>query len=75
MSEGVVTFFKYTHLGFYKVGVDYHEPLSMNAMLSSLHSWFQNRISLADTLLWNDETPGYGNRKKVYLKSIEKNED
>lgn len=75
MSVGVVTFFKYTQLGFYRHGNnDYHEPLAMEVMLSSLHEWFQDRISLEDTLLWDDETPGYSHCKKVYLKSIEKDE-
>lgn len=73
MSTGVVTFFKYTKLGFYRVGDEsYCEPLDMNDMLESLYDWFQDRISLEDTLLWDDETPGYANRKKVYLKSIER---
>ncbi|WP_109706526.1 hypothetical protein [Pantoea ananatis] len=76
MSVGVVSFFKYTHLGFYRYGNDdYCEPLSMQILLSSLHEWFQDKISLEDTLLWDDETPGYSHRKKVYLKSIEKHEE
>lgn len=75
MSEGLVTFFKYKKLGFHKRGDEYHEPLDMDQMLGSLHSWFQTRTSLADTLLWDDETPGYSSRKKVYLKSIERNEE
>ncbi|EPW5499122.1 TPA: hypothetical protein ACGUM0_003944 [Vibrio vulnificus] len=76
MSTGLVTFFKYTQLGFYRYGNDdYHEPLAMDDMLSSLHDWFQDRISLEDTLLWDDETPGYSHRKKVYLKAIEKDEE
>ncbi|MEI9598031.1 hypothetical protein V5030_02085 [Moellerella wisconsensis] len=75
MSIGAVTFFEYTNLGFYQYGGDYNEPLDMDVMLKSLHSWYQNRISLEDTLLWDDCTPGYSKRKKVYLKSIEKNED
>lgn len=76
MSTGIVTFFKYTQLGFYRYGNDdYHEPLLMDDMLSSLHDWFQDRISLEDTLLWDDETPGYSHRKKVYLKAIEKDEE
>lgn len=75
MSVGVVTFFKYKQLGFYRYGNDdYHEPLAMDDMLDSLYEWFQDRISLEDTLLWDDETPGYSHRKKVYLKSIEKDE-
>lgn len=65
--------FKYTQLGFYRYGNDdYCEPLEMDTLLSSLHVWFQDRISLEDTLLWDDETPGYSHRKKVYLKAIEK---
>lgn len=75
MSVGVVTFFKYTECGFYRVGSDYNEPLEMNEMLESLLEWYQDRISLEDTLLWDDETPGYSLRKKVYLKSIEKDEE
>src|SRR5688572_30278865 len=63
MSIGIVTFFKYTQLGFYRYGNDdYCEPLEMNALLGSLHEWFQDRISLEDTLLWDDETPGYSHR-------------
>lgn len=64
MSEGLVTFFKYKSLGFARRGDDYFEPLSMDVMLDSLHKWFQDRISLEDTLLWDDQTVGYGNRKK-----------
>ncbi|EBK8976437.1 hypothetical protein DWE93_26600 [Salmonella enterica] len=76
MSVGIVTFFKYTQLGFYRYGNDdYCEPLEMDTLLSSLHVWFQDRISLEDTLLWDDETPGYSHRKKVYLKAIEKDEE
>ncbi|WP_345862857.1 hypothetical protein [Shewanella algae] len=76
MSTGLVTFFKYTQLGFYRFGdEDYHEPLPMDDMLSSLYNWFQDRISLEDTLLWDDETPGYSRRKKVYLKAIEKDDE
>ncbi|GCF91025.1 hypothetical protein [Shewanella sp. M-Br] len=76
MSAGLVTFFKYTELGFYRYGNDgYNEPLAMNDMLSSLHDWFQDRISLEDTLLWDDETAGYSHRKKVYLKAIEKDDE
>ncbi|EDF9717394.1 hypothetical protein ACH11I_002364 [Salmonella enterica subsp. enterica] len=75
MSTGLVTFFKYTQLGFYRHGNDdYYEPLKMGDLLASLHGWFQERISLEDTLLWDDETPGYSNRKKVYLKAIEKDD-
>ncbi|GAB0969133.1 hypothetical protein EIZ89_19360 [Escherichia coli] len=76
MSVGIVTFHKHTQLGFYRYGHDdYCEPLEMDALLSSLHVWFQDRVSLEDTLLWDDETPGYSHRKKVYLKSIEKDEE
>lgn len=45
----------------------------MDVMLGSLEEWFNGRASLADTLLWDDETPGYQNRKKVYIKSVKKN--
>ncbi|MBU2932660.1 hypothetical protein ACPV5A_20560 [Vibrio chagasii] len=73
MSTGVVSFFKYKKLGFYRYREDdYCEDLSMVDMLESLHEWFQDRISLEDTLLWDDETPGYSHRKKVYLKAIER---
>ncbi|WP_429190277.1 hypothetical protein [Aeromonas veronii] len=75
MAEGLVTFFKYKRLGFYQRGTEYCEPLSMANMLSNLHSWFNTRTSLADTLLWDDETPGYQLRKKVYLKSIQHNNE
>ncbi|MDY0927779.1 hypothetical protein SOM41_15630 [Enterobacter sp. CFBP8995] len=75
MSEGLVTFFKYKKLGFHKRGDDYFEPLLMSEMLESLHAWFLSRTSLADTLLWDEETPGYTNRKKTYLKAIERNEE
>lgn len=74
MSEGLVTFFKYKSLGFARRGDDYFEPLSMDVMLDSLYKWFQDRVSLEDTLLWDDQTVGYGNRKKVYLKAIEHDE-
>ena len=76
MSTGIVTFFKHTQHGFYRYGRadEYQEPLAMDSLLSSLHEWFQNRISLEDTLLWDDETPGYSHRKKVYLKAIERDE-
>ncbi|HCP5956459.1 TPA: hypothetical protein POA47_004933, partial [Escherichia coli] len=74
MSEGLVTFFKYKQLGFHKRGDSYYEPLMMADMLESLHTWFSSRTSLADTLLWDDNTPGYSSRKKVYLKGIERNE-
>ncbi|GKW52221.1 hypothetical protein NCCP2140_12740 [Pseudoalteromonas sp. NCCP-2140] len=74
MSEGLVTFFKYKSMGFARRGDDYFEPLPMGLMLSSLREWFQERISLEDTLLWDDKTPGYSHRKKVYLKAIERDE-
>ncbi|UOE82178.1 hypothetical protein LTQ03_15725 [Vibrio splendidus] len=75
MSEGLVTFFKYSSLGFARRGDDYFEPLSMGEMLDSLYEWFQDRVSLEDTLLWDDQTAGYANRKKVYLKAMERNEE
>ncbi|PSU82881.1 hypothetical protein CTM93_12415 [Photobacterium phosphoreum] len=76
MSTGVVSFFKFTKLGFYRYREhDNCEPLEMREMLESLHEWFQDRISLEDTLLWDDETEGYSHRKKVYLKAIEHNPD
>lgn len=75
MSDGLVSFFKYKQLGFYKVKEKYHEDLDMTLMLDALMSWHKSRSSLADTLLWDCDTPGYGHRKKVYLKSIEKNEE
>ncbi|VXD06434.1 conserved hypothetical protein [Enterobacterales bacterium 8AC] len=75
MAIGIVTFFKYTHLGFYRYGDDkYCESLQMDTLLESLYVWFQDKISLEDTLLWDDDTPGYSHRKKVYLKAIEKDE-
>lgn len=75
MSEGLVTFFEYKQLGFYQRNEDYYEPLSLSDMLDNLHTWFSGRASLADTLLWDDQTPGYERRKKVYLKSIQHNPD
>lgn len=78
MAEGLVTFFKYEQLGFFKRnnnGEEYSEPLTMGAMLENLKEWYETRSSLTDTLLWNDETLGYQHRKKVYLKSIERNDD
>ncbi|MBB1328706.1 MULTISPECIES: hypothetical protein [Pseudoalteromonas] len=75
MSEGLVTFFKYNSLGFARRADDYFEPLSMDVMLNSLQKWFQDRISLEDTLLWDDQTVGYSNRKKVYLKALERDEE
>lgn len=71
MSDGLVTFFQHTQLGFYKYGnEEYHEPLATSELLESLFDWFQDRVSLEDTLLWDDDTPGYSHRKKVYLKEI-----
>jgi len=75
MSNGLVTFFEYEELGFYKRGSDYHEKLLMEDLLADLLKWYQQRVSLADTLLWDADTPGYTTRKKVYLKSIKKHED
>lgn len=75
MSHGLVTFFEYEQLGFYKRGDEYHEKLPMEDLLANLLTWYRQRDSLADTLLWDANTPGYGGRKKVYLKSIKKHED
>lgn len=76
MSVGLVTFFQYTQLGFYRYGHDeYHEPLALGELLSSLHNWFQERISLEDTLLWDEDTPGYSHRKKVYLREISRDDE
>lgn len=75
MSEGLITFFKYKKLGFFKYGDDYNEPLEMEDMLSSLHVWFLGRTSLSDTLLWDEDTSGYELRKKVFLKSVKKNDE
>lgn len=75
MSVGLVTFFQHTQLGFYRYGSDeYHEPLAIEVLLDDLHNWFQDRVSLEDTLLWDDDTPGFLNRKKVYLKEISRDE-
>lgn len=74
MSEGLVTFFEYQELGFFRYGQDYNEPLEMDKMLEDLAEWHQSRISLVDTLPWDSETKGYQNQKKVYLKSIEKDD-
>ena len=73
MAEGLVTFFKYEKLGFFKRGAEDGEPLGMTEMLEDLHEWHRSRSSLADTLPWDSETPGYQNRKKVYLKAIQHN--
>ncbi|WP_422463275.1 hypothetical protein [Endozoicomonas sp. ALB115] len=73
MAEGLVTFFKYERLGFFKRGSEEGESLDMTEMLDNLHAWHGTRTSLADTLPWDDETPGYQNRKKVYLKSVQHN--
>jgi hypothetical protein len=75
MAEGLVTFFKYKEFGFHRVGSDYSEPLDMAYVLDNLNTWYRTRTSLADTLLWDDETAGYSNRKKIYLKSIDRNEE
>ncbi|BCV31909.1 hypothetical protein I6M59_07165 [Shewanella algae] len=78
MAEGLVTFFKYEQFGFYKRSSgdeSYCEPLDMSCLLDELVEWHQSRANLPDTLPWNNETPGYENRKKVYLKSIERNEE
>lgn len=78
MAEGLVTFFKFTHLGFFKRNTDgneYVENLSMDELLSNLKQWFDSRGNIRDTLMWDDDTPGYALRKRVYIKSIQKNED
>ncbi|MDD9210806.1 hypothetical protein [Aeromonas dhakensis] len=75
MAEGLVTFFEYKKLGFYQRGTDYSEPLGMDELLSDMLQWHNERVSLEDTLPWSEETPGYNGRKKVYLKSIERNPD
>jgi hypothetical protein len=72
MSEGLITFFEYDELGFFRYGQDYCEPLEMQEMLKDLADWHETRVSLADTLPWDSKTAGYENRKKVYLKSIVK---
>ncbi|MGL6351289.1 MAG: hypothetical protein ACRC2U_15890 [Aeromonas sp.] len=74
MAEGLVTFFQYKKFGFYQRGVDYAEPLEMDVLLDNMLQWHNERVSLEDTLPWSDETPGYNGRKKVYLKSIERNQ-
>jgi hypothetical protein len=78
MAEGLITFFKYEQFGLYKRstnGEQYCEPLGMSDVLNDLVRWHSDRVSLPDTLPWNDDTPGYKNRKKVYLKSIERNDE
>lgn len=75
MAEGLVTFFKYKELGFYQNGGSYHQPLDLELLLEDMLDWYNDRISLEDTLPWDPDAPGYQNRKRVYLKSIEKNED
>ncbi|MGB3608806.1 MAG: hypothetical protein WA987_00405 [Cellvibrio sp.] len=74
MSEGLVTFFKYTNFGFYKRDSEYFEPLDMAEALESLLLWYEDQESLANTLPWDDGTPGYEYRKKVYLKSINRDD-
>lgn len=73
MAEGLVTFFKYNKLGFYQRGTDYAEPIGMDVLLDNMQRWYQGRVSLESTLPWDGNTPGYDSRKKVYLKSIERN--
>ncbi len=78
MIEGLVTYFQFDKLGFFKRntdGSDYSENLTIEELLSNLKEWFDSRINIRDTLMWDDETPGYSNRKRVYIKSIKKNEE
>ena len=80
MAEGLVSFFKFTELGFYKRLTDadngqrYVEEVEITSILDELLEWYSERNCLADTLLWDSDTIGYANRKKVYLKEIQKNE-
>ncbi|MGL1957686.1 MAG: hypothetical protein OCD00_10260 [Colwellia sp.] len=69
MSEGIVTFFRHTNLGFYQVGTDYHEPITIEEVLNSLTEWHSERDSLSETAPYKSKT-----RKTVYLKDISKNE-
>ncbi|NMP32607.1 hypothetical protein HII17_13655 [Thalassotalea sp. M1531] len=70
MSEGIVTFFKHTNLGFYQIGADYHEPLEIEEILNSLTDWFNERDLLSETAPYKSKR-----RKTVYLKDISKNDD
>lgn len=69
MSEGIVTFFKHTNLGFYQIGADYHEALKIEDVLCSLTNWFKERDLLSETAPYKSKKI-----KTVYLKDISKNE-
>lgn len=69
-NEGIVTFFRFENLGFYQVGTDYHEPIQIEDILDSLSIWHKKMESLAETSPYNKR-----NRKSVYLKAIDKNEE
>ncbi|GAA0824001.1 hypothetical protein GCM10009111_34430 [Colwellia asteriadis] len=69
-DEGIVTFFYFNNLGFYQVGTDYSEPIGIELILDSLTDWHDRMDSLAETSPYNKK-----NRKSVYLKAIDKNEE
>lgn len=70
IDEGIVTFFYFHNLGFYQVGTDYSEPIRIEHVLDSLIDWHDKMDSLAETSPYNKK-----NRKSVYLKAIDKNEE
>lgn len=69
-DEGIVTFFKFKNLGFHQVGTDYFEPIQIETILDRLIEWHDKMDSLAETSPYNKK-----NRKSVYLKAINKNEE
>jgi hypothetical protein len=78
MNEGLVSYFQFEKLGFYRKNdedEEHSEPLSMPELLENLSAWYQGRVDLRDTLMWDGESSGYQNRKKVYIKDISKNEE
>jgi hypothetical protein len=69
-DEGIVTFFKFDNLGFYQIGTKYYESLNIEDVLDPLIDWHNKMDSLAETSPYNKK-----NRKSVYLKAIDKNEE
>ncbi|WP_158972584.1 hypothetical protein [Paraglaciecola sp. L3A3] len=78
MADGLVTFFEFKDLGFFKRNTDgqeYKEDLNLNELLSDIKSWYEDRVDISDTLMWDSDTLGYSARKRIYIKSFERNDD
>jgi hypothetical protein len=78
MADGLVTFFEFKDLGFFKRNTDgeeYSEDLDLNSLLSNLKQWYEDRVDISDTLMWDSDTLGYAARKRIFIKSFEKNND